>query len=114
MLNVHNGLDRYEHSFLCTLVFRAGLSCSFFAESRKNFFDKNSMKFHNFVYISNFYKIKNQSRSRKQYVFSLFGGVYHFLVKSIVFLGMCDRIKSSNITAQQNRLLMKGICCLHP
>ena len=29
MLNVHNGLDRYEHSFLCTLVFRAGLSCSF-------------------------------------------------------------------------------------
>ena len=21
MLNVHNGLDRYEHSFLCTLVF---------------------------------------------------------------------------------------------
>ena len=24
MLNVHNGLDRYEHSFLCTLC------CSFF------------------------------------------------------------------------------------
>ena len=21
MLNVHNGLNRYEHSFLCTLVF---------------------------------------------------------------------------------------------
>ena len=29
MLNVHNGLDRYEHSFLCTLVFRAGFACSF-------------------------------------------------------------------------------------
>ena len=29
MLNVHNGTDRYEHSFLFRLVFRAGLSCSF-------------------------------------------------------------------------------------
>ena len=33
MLNVHNGLDRYEHSFLCTSVFsmyRSRVSCSFF------------------------------------------------------------------------------------
>ena len=29
MLNVHNGLNRYEHSFLCTLVFGAGFTCSF-------------------------------------------------------------------------------------
>ena len=51
---------------------------SFLQKAEKNFFAKNSMKFHNFVCIRNFYKIKNQSRSSKQYVFSLFGGVYHF------------------------------------
>ena len=31
--SVHNGLDRYEHSFLCTSVFsmyRSRVSCSFF------------------------------------------------------------------------------------
>ena len=33
MLNVHNGTDRYEHSFLCTSVFsmyRSRVTCSFF------------------------------------------------------------------------------------
>ena len=29
MLNVHNGLDRYEHSFLCTLVFEQVLPALF-------------------------------------------------------------------------------------
>ena len=29
MLNVHNGLDRYEHSFFMHISVRAGFSCSF-------------------------------------------------------------------------------------
>ena len=29
MLNVHNGLNRYEHSFLCTLVFEQVLPALF-------------------------------------------------------------------------------------
>ena len=37
MLNVHNGLDRYEHSFLCTLVFRVGFAYSFFCYAGKDF-----------------------------------------------------------------------------
>lgn len=55
MLNVHNGLDRYEHSFLCTLVFRAGFTCSFLLYGARQIFYRYALscvKFYRFWFLN--------------------------------------------------------------